>query len=109
MASSSDFIAYVLDQLSDWGNVYQKRMFSAIGLFQNDLMFGLIYNDMVFLKIDETNKKKFIEANSKPLIIFKSKSTVPSFYELPIDVLENADEFVFWAKESLEIQIKNKK
>lgn len=107
MATSSDFLEYVLDQLSEWEHVYQKRMFSEIGLFRDDLMFGLVSNDSVYLKIDHTNKNKFIEAGSGPLKIFKSKSTVPSFYELPVHILEDAEEFISWAKESLEIQIKN--
>lgn len=32
-------------------------------------------------------------------------SEVPSYYELPVDVLENAEAFIEWAQESYAIQV----
>jgi len=40
---------------------------------------------------------------------FKNNATVLSFYSIPADVLENTDEFIKWAKESLDIQKKRNK
>ena len=109
MAVSNDFLNFVLDQLSAWGNVHVNRMFGGAALYQEDLAFAMIANDIVYLKVDDTNKEKYIAAGSTQLKPFKSNATVLSFYNIPCDVLENADEFVKWAKESLEIQKKRKK
>lgn len=108
MAVSNDFLQYVLDQLSGWGNVHVKRMFGGAALYQEDLAFAMIANDIVYLKVDDTNKEKYIAAGSTQLKPFKNNATVLSFYNIPADVLENADEFVEWAKESLAIQKKRK-
>lgn len=78
-------------------------MFGVIGLYFDGLMFGMVSNDAVFLKVDESNKNKFLEADSAPLKLFKKNAEVPSFYELPVEVLENAELFVEWAKESFAI------
>lgn len=106
MPVSNDFIQYVLDQLSGLGEVQIKRMFGGAALYQGELAFGMITNDVVYLKVDETNRAKYLHEGSIPLKPFKSNSTVLSFYNVPPDVFEDAHEFVSWAKESLEIQKK---
>ncbi|WP_310993962.1 TfoX/Sxy family protein [Aequorivita marina] len=106
MAVSNDFTQFVLDQLSGWGNVQVKRMFGGAALYQDDLAFSMIANDVVYLKVDETNKAKFIESGSVPLKPFKNNATVLSFYNVPAHIVEDADAFIRWAKESLEIQKK---
>jgi len=107
MHLENDFIEYVQDQLSQWSNIDKKKMFGIIGLFKEGLMFGIISNDTVYLKVDDSNKIKYENAGSKPLEVFKNKSKVRSYYELPAEVLENSEEFIDWAKESFTIQ-KNK-
>ena len=107
MAVSNDFLQYVLDQLSGWGNVHINRMFGGAALYQEELAFGMIANDVVYLKVDQTNRAKYLEAGSKQLQPFKNNKTVLSFYNVPPDVFEDADEFIEWSKESFAIQ-KNK-
>lgn len=109
MAVSSDFLQYVLDQLSGWGNVHVNKMFGGAALYQGELAFAMIANDVVYLKVDDTNKEKYIAAGSTQLKPFKSNATVLSFYNIPVDVLEDSDKFVVWAKESLDIQKKRSK
>lgn len=106
MAVTSDFIDFVLDQLSDWGNVQTKRMFGGAALYREELAFGLIADDVVYLKVDETNVNKYLQAGSIQLKPFKNHATVLSFYNIPPEVFEDSDEFITWAKESLAIQKK---
>ncbi len=106
MAVSNDFIQYVLDQLSGLGKVQIKRMFGGAALYQDELAFGMIANDVVYLKVDDSNRDKYLHEASTPLKPFKNNATVLSFYNVPPDVFDNADLFVSWAKESLEIQKK---
>ena len=106
MNSSNDFFKYVQDQLSPWSQINKKSMFGVLGLYRDGLMFGIIAKDVVYLKVDDSNKAKFQEAGMEPLRVFKSNSEVPSYYELPADVLENSDIFIEWAQESYAIQVK---
>ena len=109
MSSSNDFFEFVKDQLSHWDEIDKKRMFGVLGLYLNGFMFGVISKDTVYLKVDDSNRQKFLDAGSTTLKVFKSNSEVPSYYELPADVLERAEEFIEWAKESYEIQVRNSK
>jgi len=109
MAISNAFLVYILDQLSAWREVTTKRMFGGAGLFCDDKAFGLVADDVVYMKVDDTNRDKYIEAGSSPLKPFENKPTIlSSYYELPPDILEEPEEFVEWAEESLAIQKKRK-
>ena len=106
MSLSNDFFDYVQDQLSPWSQIDKKSMFGVLGLYRDGLMFGIIAKDVVYLKVDDSNKAKFQEAGMEPLRVFKSNSEVPSYYELPANILENSEAFIEWAQESYAIQVK---
>ena len=42
MAVSDEFVDYVVDQLSAWGEVSSRKMFGGAGLHRDGTMFGLI-------------------------------------------------------------------
>lgn len=109
MAISKDFSDYVLDQLSNWEEVYSKRMFGGAALYQDDLAFAMIADNVVYFKVDDSNKDKYIRSGSYPLKPFKNSATVLSFYSIPTKVLEDHELLIEWAKESLNIQKKKKR
>ena len=110
MAVSDDFLNYVLDQLSRWGDVSVRRMFGGAGLYRDGKMFGLIAEDVAYLKVDDTNREDFMKAGSSPFKPYpdRIKGAVMSYYEIPPEVLENRDELLEWAQRSLTIQAKKK-
>lgn len=108
MTVSEGFLEYVLDQLSRWGGVSVRRMFGGAGLYRDGKMFGLVADDIAYLKVDETNREKYKAAGSSPFKPFPNRPTVMSYYEVPGDILENPEDLIEWAVESLSIQMKQK-
>ncbi|BHH85326.1 TfoX/Sxy family protein [Desulforhopalus sp. 52FAK] len=108
MAVTKGFVDYVLDQLSKWGDVSVKRMFGGAGLYREEKMFALIADDVIYLKVDETNREKFVAAGSTPFKPFPQRPTIMSYYEVPAEVLEDPEELMEWAGESLFIQKRRK-
>lgn len=106
MAVSDDFLNYVLDQLSAWSKVSVRRMFGGAGLYRDGKMFGLIADDVAYLKVDDSNRQDFVTAGSSPFNPYpnKVKAAVLSYYEVPPEVLENPAELARWAQRSLNIQ-----
>ena len=104
MSVSDDFLGYVLDQLGDWGGVGSRRMFGGAGLYRDGKMFGLIAEDVVYLKVDDSNRADFEAHDVGPFKPYPDKDTVMSFYEVPPDILEDPEAFTAWALKSLEIQ-----
>lgn len=110
MAVSADFLNYVVDQLSGWRAVSVRRMFGGAGLYGDDKMFGLIADDVAYLKVDDASRDDFIKAGSSPFNPYpeKAKAVVMSYYEIPPDILENREALAQWAQRALAIQGKKK-
>ncbi len=106
MSISDEFLAYILDQLSAWEGVSARKMFGGAGLFRDGKMFGLIADDVAYLKVDDSNRQDFIEAGSSPFKPYPDKPVTMSYFEIPAEVLETSDELIKWAERSLEIQKK---
>jgi DNA transformation protein and related proteins len=111
MAVSDEFVAYVLEQLSTWGAVAVRRMFGGAGLYHQGTMFAAIAEDVVYLKVDDSNRDDFVQAGSGPFEPYpdKIKTTIRTYYEIPADVLENPDELARWAERSWNIARKKRK
>ena len=108
MAVSNDFLEYVLDQFSVWGEVTVRKMFGGAGLYRDGKMFGLVADNVAYLKVDETNRDKFLEAGSSPFKPFPNRPTILSFFEIPPNIFESPEELIEWSEESLSIQKKGK-
>jgi DNA transformation protein len=111
MALSDDFLNYVLDQLSGWGEVSARRMFGGAGLYREGRMFGLVADDVAYLKADDSNRADFVKAGSSPFRPYPEKggTTVMSYYEIPPQVLEDREQLAQWAQRAFDIQVKRRR
>ncbi len=108
MAVSDEFIEYFIGQLAAWADVSARRMFGGAGLYCDGTMFGLIADDVAYLKVDDSNRNDFLQAGSSPFQPYPDKKETMSYYEIPADVLENPDQLAEWAERSLAIARKKK-
>ena len=51
MASKREFVEFVAEQLSLAGDIRFKCMFGEYGIYCNDKFFGMVCDDMLFIKI----------------------------------------------------------
>jgi DNA transformation protein len=102
MTVSDEFVDYVVEQLSGWGKVSVRRMFGGAGLYREGRMFGVIAEDVAYLKVDDSNREDFVRAGSAPFEPYPEhiKTTIRTYYEIPADVLEDPDELARWAQRS---------
>jgi DNA transformation protein len=102
MAVSEEFVEYVVEQLSSWGEVSVRRMFGGAGVYREGIMFAVIADDVAYLKVDDSNRDDFLRAGSAPFEPYpdKIKTTIRTYFEIPADVLEDRDELARWAQRS---------
>lgn len=102
MAVSDEFVDYVVEQLSSWGEVSVRRMFGGAGLYREGIMFAVVAEDVAYLKVDDSNRDDFVRAGSAPFEPYpdKIKTTIRTYFEIPVDVLEDSDELARWAQRS---------
>jgi DNA transformation protein len=108
MAISDEFLEYVLDQLSTWAEVRAKRMFGGAGLYRQGNMFGLIADDVVYLKVGRVNRDDFEKAGSRPFQPYPDRKTTMPYWAIPIEVLEDRDELARWAEKAYAVAIQPK-
>ena len=101
MSVSDEYLTYVIDQLEELGPVRYKRMFGGAGLYFEDLFFGLVADDVLYLKVDDSNRADYEAAGMEPFKPFDDKEIVMQYYEVPIDVLENKNTLREWAEKAV--------
>jgi len=65
MAVSESYKEYVVDQLVELGYVTVKKMFGGAGIYYDGLIFGLLADDVLYFKVDNSNKFDYIRARMK--------------------------------------------
>ena len=104
MSVSSDFLAFVLDQLAPLGGVTSRRMFGGVGLYSEDLFFGLIDDDVLYFKADDSNSGDYVRAGMQRFCPFPDQPQYEmGYYEVPANALEDPEELAVWARKSLSV------
>jgi DNA transformation protein len=96
-AKHDGFKDFVLDQLADLRGVTCRAMFGGYGLYRRANFFGIIHKGRLYFKVTQTTIADYKQQGMKP---FKpsAKQTLKSFYEVPADILEDAERVATWAE-----------
>ncbi len=103
MVASDSFAEFVREQLAPLGRVTMRRMFGKTGVFCDGLMFGMVTDNTLYLRVDDHNRAAFKEAESFPPLNYEKKgSTIDlSFWRAPERLFDEPDELVTWARVAL--------
>jgi DNA transformation protein and related proteins len=103
MVASESFAEFLREQLDPLGRVTMRRMFGKTGVFCDGLMFGMVTDDILYLRVDEHNRAAFKEAEVFPPLSYeKQGSTIDlSFWRTPERLYDEPDELVMWARVAL--------
>jgi DNA transformation protein len=103
MVASANFAEFLIEQLTPLGRVTMRRMFGKTGVFCNGLMFAMVTDDTLYVRVDNHNRTVFKEADSvAPLSYEKSGTTIDlSFWRVPDRLLDEPEELITWARAAL--------
>ena len=103
MVASDGFTEFLREQLSPLGRLTMRRMFGKTGVFCDGLMFGMVTDNMLYLRVDAQSRAAFKEAKSfQPLSYEKKGTTIDlSFWRAPERLFDEPDELVAWARAAL--------
>lgn len=106
MAISPEYREFLLDQLAPFGPVSIRRMFGGAGIFRDGLMFALVADDTLYLKVDATNQADFEDRGMEPFTYLrKSKPASLRYYEVPADILEDPQDLLPWAEKAFAVAL----
>lgn len=94
------FKDFIVDQLRDLAYLEARRMFGGFGLYQDERFFGIVHKGRLFFKIDDSTVVEYRKRKMKPFRP-NAKQTLKSYYQVPADIIEDADELAAWSRRAI--------
>jgi DNA transformation protein len=103
MVASDSFAEFLREQLAPLGQITVRRMFGKTGVFCDGLMFAMVTDDTLYLRVDDDNREAFKEAEAYPPLNYgkKGRTIDLAFWRAPERLFDEPDEFVAWARLAL--------
>lgn len=99
----TSFLDYVLEQLADARGIKTRAMFGGHGLYMNQSFFGIVHKGALYLRTDEASRPAYLAKGSRPFNP-KGRQELHRYYEVPPEVLEDAEELLVWARVAAKTQ-----
>jgi DNA transformation protein len=105
---------YIRELFQNFRPVDVRRMFGGAGIFCDGLMFGLIFDGAIFLKIDDETIPDFEREGSTPFVYTRAKSPGRvgkhslNYWRLPERLYDDPEELAVWATRAFAIAQRKK-
>jgi DNA transformation protein len=95
--TEKDYVYYVVDKLSGLGDVHSRNLFGGYGIFHEGLCFAIVADDILYFKVDDSNRDMYEKAGS-------TRFPHPiSYWQVPDEVFEDTAKLWEWANISIAI------
>jgi DNA transformation protein len=95
--------AHIVDLLASWADIEVRRMFSGVGLFSRERMFGFIQSDVLYLKESFDEEGEPVPTSfEKEYFEYERLGKVAriNFYKAPLSALEDRSYLAELAEQS---------
>jgi DNA transformation protein len=99
-AAHASFVAFVVEQLDSLGGVRAKSMFGGHGIYSRDVFFAVVDEGRLYFRVDDETRPRYVERGMGPFT-YAPDMAMHGYYEVPVDVLEDAAELARWAREAM--------
>ncbi|HEX9692383.1 MAG TPA: TfoX/Sxy family protein [Gemmatimonadales bacterium] len=103
MPVSNSFREYVAEQLGRVRPVTLRPMFGGIGIYVESAFFALIAADVLYFKVDGSNRSDYTTAGMEPFRPFGPDTTAMQYYAVPADVLDDVDLLGPWMDRAIAV------
>ena len=99
--AEGSFGAFVLDQLSELGDVAARPMFGGAGFYLDGEFFGLLYEERLYFRVSPDTIGEYTARKMKPFAPFGGKrGESRGYYEVPVEIIESSVDLIKWARAS---------
>lgn len=103
----NEFVDYLSEVFEQFGTIRARRMFGGYGVYHNDVMFGLIADNVLYLKADDQTAKLFTDRGLSQFEYVKNERPVKmSYYIAPEEIFDDPQEAKLWAQRAYEAAIR---
>ncbi|WP_355660982.1 TfoX/Sxy family protein [Halomonas salifodinae] len=95
----SDYTDYLGDVFAAFGPITVRRMFGGYGIYHDGLMFALVADETLYLKVDAQSLGDFEAQGLEPFVYVKGGRPVKmSYYQAPVAIFEDEALAADWAR-----------
>lgn len=106
----SEFVEYLQEVFAPFGEIRSRRMFGGYGIYHKDLMFGLIADNVLYLKADNEAVIRFEEKGLGPFQYLKNgKAMNMSYFLAPEEIYDDPEVATEWANIAYNSALRSKK
>ena len=105
---------FIRELFATFGPVSVRRMFGGASIWSEGLMFALVFDGAIFLKVDDDSIPDFEREGSRPFVYTRAKSpgrvgrASLSYWRLPERLYDDPEELATWARRALAIAERKK-
>jgi DNA transformation protein len=89
-------------RLAVLGEITSRPLFGGHGLYWRDVIFGMVFRDRLYFKVDEESKGDYLARSMGPFRP-NDRQTLKSYYEVPPEVLDDREALLSWAREAIRV------
>lgn len=92
------FLEFILEILRSWRPVTARRMFGGHGIYHEGVMFALVADGQLYLKVDDESRGDFVAAGLGPFVYeAKGRRVALSYHRAPETMLDEPELAREWA------------
>ena len=93
------------DLFSEFGPIKLRRFFGGEGIVADDVMIGMVFDDIIYFHTNEGTRAAFVAEGCKPFTFLKrskNEMIATHWYALPERLYDDPEELAAWARIALE-------
>lgn len=107
--NTQEYRDYVVDLLAPFGDVTCRAMFGGHSLYRSGVIFAIIADDVLYFKVDDSNRPDFEAMGSEPFSYeARGKRVSMSYWQVPLAVMEDGIELTQWAQKAYGVGLRTK-
>lgn len=102
MSVTPGFATFVIEQLGRVApQVRSRKMFGGVGIYSAGFFFALIDDDVLYLKVDDSNRPDFQARGMGPFQPGGPGGEIMQYFRLPEELLDDVDELRPWIEQAI--------
>ena len=101
-------LAHISELFAAFGRIDARNMFGGTGIYAGGLMFGLIVDDVVYLKADAHTVPRFEREGCGPFIYDtkRGERSLKSYWRMPDRLYDDPEELSQWARRAHAVAVR---
>jgi DNA transformation protein len=110
MSQSSEFVEFVVEQMSPIGKLRVRAMFGGYGIYLDDCFIAIIVDDRLYFKADSFTAGEFEAKGLNPFsYVVRGKLVNMKYFEAPPEVFEEPEIMRLWMQKAYGAALRTQK